>query len=144
MITNEQKNSLISFVTPNTSAIIWLELQGLNSYPQYFSEIDYLLDGQLKKFINEGIEHIMSDEVSLFVNKHFGSDLYVLYVTKSTSKKNKEILIEINPLIEIIKNANSDKLDILVLALNQNDTGLEIINHLKKALPKSKNQLIIS
>ncbi len=134
--------SFLSFITPATLAIIWLESQNLNTFPKYFPEMDYLLDGQLKNFINEGICETKPDEVSLFVNKHFNSNLYLLYLLKSKDKKNKEITTQLKGFIEVIKKTRQEKQNVIVLGTNENNTAEEIINFIKISFPDGDHKFV--
>ena len=142
---NTQTTSLLPLITPNTIAIIWVGAHHLNSFPKYFLEIDYLLDGQLKRYVNnEEASAAKTYEVSLFVNKHFSSNLYVLYFLKSKNTNDKEIISKLNSLIEIIKREIPEKQNIVVLSPDEKSTGEEILNYLKKNLPQSHHALITS
>lgn len=128
--------NLIAQVGPNTLGIVWATEKNLNDFPPYFVELDYLLDGQLKKQINQIEQESFSSGPALFVNQHFLGNLYVLVLKTNPEKKISDLLNENKNTFQIMKKSNPSATNLIFISGDKQISKNEITAQLKKMIPE--------
>ena len=68
--------------------IVWVTESPLESNPELFKDMDYLMDGVLTKFINS--DSYAPSQKNLFIGKSFGQPFYLIQLESNLQKLNEE------------------------------------------------------
>lgn len=68
--------------------IVWVTESPLESNPELFKDMDYLMDGVLTKFINS--DSFAPSQKNLFIGKSFGQPFYLIQLEGNLQKLNEE------------------------------------------------------
>ncbi len=88
METETQKTDILSQVNQDCMGLIWVTESALQERPNFFKEMDYLMDGVLTKFINS--ESFAPSQKNLFIGKSFGMPFYLIQLEGNLQKLNDE------------------------------------------------------
>lgn len=75
-------SKILEHVRPETSGIVWISKQCLNTESPFLVELDYLCDGVITQRI--GIEADKSDPLHVFFTSNFGKPLFIVFAYASS------------------------------------------------------------
>ena len=109
------ENDILKIVTPDVRALVWVDDKSLNTKTPFFQTVDYLLDGLVRKHIDEPKEWTQVT----FIHSVFGQSFWVAFADTNQT--------DLNAFVQSLKN----------IIPEQSRSKMVLLNHEK--LPSSWN-----